>query len=147
MPEHPVALIEPEEVADQLAAGAIYLDVRTPEEFRAGHVPGAFNVPWLLDDGETQRKNPEFLAVVATLAGVDARLVVGCQAGGRSAEAARALAAAGYQSVADMRAGWDGHRDAFGRRTPGYSRRGLPVEPGDGGPRGWAALAGQRPRS
>ncbi|KAJ8441061.1 hypothetical protein Cgig2_020352 [Carnegiea gigantea] len=34
-----------------LQAGHRYLDVRTPEEFSAGHVPGALNIPYLFRVG------------------------------------------------------------------------------------------------
>ena len=59
----------------------------------------------------------------------DAKLVVGCKAGGRSARAAEMMAAAGFTGVVDQRAGFDGARDAFGQLTePGWQPAGLPVE-------------------
>ena len=41
-------VVEPGEVADLVAAGWTLLDVRTPDEFRAGTIPGAVTAP--LDD-------------------------------------------------------------------------------------------------
>jgi thiosulfate/3-mercaptopyruvate sulfurtransferase len=39
-------LIEPEEFAELLAAGdRIFIDTREPEDFAAGHIPGAVNIP------------------------------------------------------------------------------------------------------
>jgi rhodanese-related sulfurtransferase len=61
----------------------------------------------------------------------DAKIVVGCKAGGRSLRAAQALTAQGYTNILDQRAGWDGARDSFGQVTePGWSRAGLPSEKG-----------------
>jgi rhodanese-related sulfurtransferase len=59
----------------------------------------------------------------------DAKLVVGCKAGGRSRRAAEALTAAGFTNVVDQKAGWDGVRDAFGAlKEPGWSPSNLPSE-------------------
>jgi phage shock protein E len=40
-------LKKPAELAAEMAAGAapVIVDVRGPEEFRAGHLPGAVNIP------------------------------------------------------------------------------------------------------
>ena len=35
----------PEELYRALESGALIVDVRTPEEYRAGRVPGAVNLP------------------------------------------------------------------------------------------------------
>ena len=64
------------------------LDVRTPEEYASGHVPGARNVPV---DGV------DALAGELRAAGADVVLV--CASGGRSAHAARTLAAQGVRAV------------------------------------------------
>ena len=59
----------------------------------------------------------------------DAKIVVGCKAGGRSLQAAALLEAAGYTNVVDMRGGFHGERDNFGRvACAGWSESGLPVE-------------------
>ncbi|CAI0435445.1 unnamed protein product [Linum tenue] len=44
-----------------LGAGHMYLDVRTSEEFDAGHPTGAVNIPYLLRKGAEMSKNPKFL--------------------------------------------------------------------------------------
>ena len=75
--------------------------------------------------------NPDFVSVVEKAFGKDAKIVVGCKSGGRSLRAAQALTGAGFTSVVDQRAGWDGARDAFGQMgEPGWSRAGLPAENG-----------------
>ena len=47
----------------QLHPDAVYLDVRTEEEFAAGHPAGARNVPVVFFDPATHRPapNPEFV--------------------------------------------------------------------------------------
>ena len=57
----------------------------------------------------------------------DARIILGCKSGSRSARAAKALVDAGFTNVLDQRAGWDAKRGVFGEIIePGWSRAGLP---------------------
>ncbi|MFZ5482144.1 MAG: rhodanese-like domain-containing protein [Myxococcota bacterium] len=68
---------------------AVLLDVRTPEEFAGGHVPGARNVP--VQDLERR---------VAELEPFRGKAVyVICQSGGRSVKASELLAARGFSAV------------------------------------------------
>jgi len=70
----------------------LIVDVRTPEEFLSGHIPGAINVPneGILDEmpEELPDKNAEILLY--------------CRSGRRSKEAAHKLAAMGYTAVYDF---------------------------------------------
>ncbi len=112
---------------------AVYLDVRTEEEFEAGHPVGARNVPIVFFDATSGRPtpNPDFLAVVQRNLPPGTKLVVGCQAGGRSMRACEVLAQAGYTDVTNVRGGFGGARDRAGRLVePGWSDAGLPVESG-----------------
>ena len=84
--------------------------------------------------------NPDFLRAMESNFAKDAKIIVGCKAGGRSLRAGQALLAAGFTNVLDQHAGWDGARDPFGKLEPGWSRVGLPVEPGQPADRSWAAL-------
>ncbi len=121
--------VSPAEAKQLLDEGWTYLDVRSEPEFAAGHPAGALNVPVMHAGPRGMSPNPDFVAVVEALYPRDARLVVGCKSGQRSARAADMLAAAGYGSLVDQRAGFDGPRDAFGQMTePGWSPAGLPVE-------------------
>ena len=108
-------------------SGARYLDVRSVPEFEQGHPEGAFNVPLMHADPETRqmRPNPDFLSVVRANFPTDARLVIGCQMGGRSAKAAEILASAGYHDVANVLGGYGG-APQFGHA--GWVQAGLPVE-------------------
>lgn len=78
---------------------AVLLDVREPEEWQAGHAPGAVHVP-LADVPSRLGDLPE----------VDGLLPVVCRSGGRSGRAAQWLAQQGFE-VANVDGGmraWDG---------------------------------------
>jgi len=68
--------------------GAVLLDVRTPQEYREGHIPGSKNVPLQqLDkvEGVTENK--------------DTVLYVYCHSGARSRQAVSLLKHMGYTNV------------------------------------------------
>jgi phage shock protein E len=76
-----------EELVRRREAGALVLDVRQPAEYEAAHVPGAILVP--LDQlAARQEEIPR-----------DEPLLVICRSGARSAAAAGALIAAGYDAT------------------------------------------------
>jgi len=127
--------VSPEEAADLLSAsrGHVYLDVRSVEEFTAGHPRSAYNIPLLLAEPGTGRlvSNPEFLGVVQATFQPDTSLLVGCLAGGRSLKAAEILKEAGYSNVWNVRCGFGGARNFLGHVVePGWSALGLPVDRG-----------------
>jgi rhodanese-related sulfurtransferase len=124
-----VKRVTPPEAAALLAQGWVYLDVRSIPEFERGHPAGASNVPLLNFEAGRMVANPDFERVVAESFPKQTRLVVGCKVGGRSLQAAALLEAAGYTDVVDMRGGFHGERDPFGRVTcPGWADSNLPVE-------------------
>jgi rhodanese-related sulfurtransferase len=110
--------IEPEEALRILRApgreGWHFIDVREPEEFAEGHVPGA-------------RSSPRgFLEVRADLVHYkrdpwfedrSRKLVLYCGGGHRSALATHTLQQMGFESAVSMREGWTG-----------WTERGYPVE-------------------
>jgi rhodanese-related sulfurtransferase len=121
--------IVPKEAAALLAEGWIYLDVRSIPEFDEGHPEGAANVPLLHLQNGRMAPNADFQRVVEANFAKDAKIVVGCKAGGRSLQAATLMEAAGYTNVVDMRGGYHGERDPFGRASvPGWASEGLPIE-------------------
>ena len=121
--------VSPQEALELTKTGWTYVDVRSEQEFAEGHPSGAFNVPIAHMAGGSMTPNPDFLSVMEKAFGKEAKIVVGCRSGGRSLRAAQALAGAGFASVIDQRAGWDGARDPFGQVSePGWSRAGLPTE-------------------
>lgn len=111
---------------------AVYLDVRTDPEFAAGHPAGARHVPVVFFGANGQaRPNPEFIASVEAIIPRAAKILVGCQAGGRSQRACELLRDAGYTDVTNVRGGFGGARDQTGRTIiPGWRETGLPVETG-----------------
>jgi rhodanese-related sulfurtransferase len=128
--------IEPVEAKRRLDSGDghVYLDVRTAEEFRSGHAPGAINIPVMVAHprGPGMMPNPAFLQQVRERFAKDAKLITACLRGGRSMQAARMLLADGYANVADMRGGYDGEIDAAGRLCfPGWARLGFPTTMGE----------------
>lgn len=92
-PEVPVSTIREIDVATlkaDLDRGAVPLlvDVRTPEEYASGHVPGAKNIP--LDQIEAR---------VAELGPTDREVYLVCQSGRRSMRASEQLVAKGLRPV------------------------------------------------
>lgn len=70
---------------------AVLLDVRTPEEYGEGHIPGSRNLP-------LQRIEE----VEEAVGGKDVPLFVYCRSGARSAQAAHVLRQMGYEQVKDL---------------------------------------------
>ncbi|CAN0918947.1 Rhodanese-like domain-containing protein 15, chloroplastic [Linum grandiflorum] len=103
----PVPTSVPVRVAyELLLAGHRYLDVRTPEEFSAGHPEGAINVPYMYRVGSGLAKNPKFVEQVSSQFGKYNEIIVGCQLGKRSMMAATDLLAAGFMAVTDIAGGY-----------------------------------------
>nr|XP_043606040.1 thiosulfate sulfurtransferase 16, chloroplastic-like [Erigeron canadensis] len=108
----------PVRVAHELhQAGHRYLDVRTPEEFSAGHAVGAINVPYLFRLGSGMTKNPDFIEEVLSHFGKDDEILVGCQLGKRSLMAASDLLSAGFTGITDIAGGY-----------AAWNQNGLPTE-------------------
>ena len=103
----------------QTTDGYTYVDVRSVPEYEKGHPKSAHNVPY-------------FLAVMQANYPTDAKLLIGCQVGGRSAKAVERLTAAGYDTAVNVKGGFGGSRDpATGYVVDdGWAQMGLPVENG-----------------
>ena len=67
---------------------AILLDVRTPEEYRGGHVPGSKNLPL-----------QQIEKITSIAEKKDTPLFVYCQSGARSRQAVSLLQRMGYENV------------------------------------------------
>lgn len=88
MPERGAASPQVQEVpAASVPEGAWLLDVRENEEWAAGYAPGARHIPL----GELGARTAEIPQ--------DQPVYVICRSGGRSARAAQALAAAGWETI------------------------------------------------
>ena len=141
------------EAHEKQGQGYTYVDVRSIPEFEQGHPAGAVNVPLLHRDGRTGQMmvNREFLDVMRANFPSDAKLLIGCQVGGRSAQAAEALVLAGFNDVANVLGGFGGARDPMtgALRAEGWTQAALPMETGGASGRSYedlhARLAEQGP--
>jgi rhodanese-related sulfurtransferase len=103
----PIPTLDPRALNDRMQAGPLTLiDVRTPAEYTAGHVPGARSMP--LDALD-----------VASLGAGPVHVI--CQSGVRSRQACEKLTALGVAEVIDIAGG-----------TSGWKAAGLPID-GSGG--------------
>jgi rhodanese-related sulfurtransferase len=93
----------------EVPADAYLLDVREPDEWAAGHAPGAHHLPMM--------EVPARLAEIPT----EGEVVVVCRSGGRSAQVV------GYL----MNNGWDNVRNLDGGMR-GWAAAGRPLQSEDG---------------
>lgn len=101
--------VSPQDAVGLHERGAVLLDVREPDEWVAGHAPGAMHVPLAgVRDASARFADQEVLIV--------------CRSGGRSAKAAETLAQAGVKV-----------RNVAGGMTS-WAAAGLPVVRDDGAP-------------
>ena len=71
--------------------GAVLLDVRTPEEFAGGHIPGSKNLPL-----------QSIFDIEKVVTDIQTPVFVYCQSGARSRRAAAFLEKSGYTEVTDL---------------------------------------------
>jgi rhodanese-related sulfurtransferase len=84
----------------QVEATAYLLDVREPDEWAAGHAPGAHHLPMM--------EVPARLAEIPA----DTEVVVVCRSGGRSGQVVSYLMGNGWDNVRNLDGGmqaWAGH--------------------------------------
>ncbi|MGB8875837.1 MAG: molybdopterin-synthase adenylyltransferase MoeB [Solirubrobacteraceae bacterium] len=89
--------VDPAAVREQVGNGAVIVDVREPEEWGAGHIPGALHVPKSYLESRFEGAVPDR----------DEHVVLYCASGNRSAWAARTLIEdLGYEHVESMTGGF-----------------------------------------
>ncbi|XP_022741814.1 receptor homology region, transmembrane domain- and RING domain-containing protein 1 [Durio zibethinus] len=103
-----VVTIDVTEAKNLLQSGNIYIDVRTVEEYKKGHVHAEriLNIPYMFNTLQGRVKNPEFLKEVSSRCKEDDLLVVGCQSGVRSLYATADLLSIGFKNVSNMGGGY-----------------------------------------
>ncbi|XP_073157991.1 thiosulfate sulfurtransferase 18-like [Henckelia pumila] len=101
-----VITVDVQAARNLLNSGYLYLDVRTEEEFRNGHVENAFNVPYMFSTPNGRVKNPSFMDQVLSTHARENHLVVGCQSGVRSVYATTDLLDAGFKHAYNMGGGY-----------------------------------------
>src|SRR5947209_11528154 len=88
--------VDPAAVREQASNGAVVIDVREPEEWAAGHIPGAKHVPKSYLESRIEGAVPDR----------SQHLILYCASGNRSAWAARTLIEdLGYEHVESMTGG------------------------------------------
>lgn len=103
--EH-MSMLELNEKRMKLGADEMILDVRSPEEYQKGHVPGSKNIP----HDQVQLHVEELKEYK--------KIYVHCQAGGRAGKASEALSRLGLSNLVCVSGGGMGD----------WVRAGLPVE-------------------
>ena len=88
--------------AEEVLGSALFLDVREPDEYEQGAIPGSVHIP---------RGNLE-LQVEGRVPDRSVPIVVYCAGGVRSAFAAKTLAELGYEDVTSLAGGFNGWKDA-----------------------------------
>ena len=89
--------VDPSAVREQLGNGAVVIDVREPEEWGTGHIPGARHVPKSFLESRIEGTAPDR----------DQHVILYCQSGNRSAWAARTMIEdLGYGNVESMTGGF-----------------------------------------
>ncbi len=115
----------------RLAPGSRLVDVRTRAEWDwVGRIPGAVEIEWNQYPGGV--RNPHFLAELKRQVDREALVMFICRSGARSDGAARLASENGYSNCYNVLEGFEGDKDANGRRntTGGWRHAGLPWHQG-----------------
>ena len=100
--------VAPADLQSRLSGGEqiVVIDVREPDEFARGKIPGAYTIPRGVLEMQVDGRLP-----------LDATVVLYCGGGARSALACKSLADMGYDKVENLQGGWGA-----------WVKSGLPVE-------------------
>ena len=104
--------IPPAELVELQRFGCPVVDVREPEEFAEGHVPGAVNIPRGLLEFEVDGHPAVNYETAEALSHRERPVVLYCLSGGRSALAAEALQRLGFVNPMSLQHGILGWADA-----------------------------------
>ncbi len=84
--------INMEQMETLIKQGAIVIDVRSPQEFAEGHIPGAICIPEYNIQREIRNKVPN----------INSLIIVYCDSGVRSKNAQKRLQKMGYKQVYNL---------------------------------------------
>ena len=104
--------IQPAELLELQKFGCPVVDVREPEEFAEGHIPGAVNIPRGLLEFEVDGHPAVRFETAEALAHRERPVILYCLSGGRSALAAEALLRLGFVNPMSLDHGILGWEDA-----------------------------------
>lgn len=104
----------------EIPKDAIFIDVRTKEEYAFQHAKGAINIPVYEEVNGQRVLNQKFLEEVNRTTGdnLEKHIVIICKSGKRSVEASNILAEYGYEKVYNVEKGF----------INGYKKTALPTE-------------------
>jgi rhodanese-related sulfurtransferase/TusA-related sulfurtransferase len=96
--------VSPGKIAEEVASGeALVVDVREPEEWQAGHIPGAINIPHGSLESRADPNSPSFDARIRP----DKPLYINCATGRRGALATATLNEMGYEKAVNLAGGFE----------------------------------------
>ena len=84
------------EVSQSELDNVVLVDVRTPDEFKAGHLEKALNIDWLGDSFSAEFEKIE----------KNQTIYLYCRSGKRSADATKFLDSLGYRNVVNLEGGY-----------------------------------------
>ena len=96
--------LSPKEFSEKInqTPDALIIDVRTPDEYSAGHLVNARNIDWNGNSFDAQIKTIDKSTPV----------FVYCQAGGRSASASKKMRSSGFTKVYELDGGFSDWKEA-----------------------------------
>lgn len=100
--------LNPDQVAREVEAGALIVDVREPNERAEASIPGSISAPRGMLEFYADPTLPYHKKELA----FDRRIILHCASGGRSALAASTLEQMGYTNVAHLDGGMKAWREA-----------------------------------
>jgi rhodanese-related sulfurtransferase len=98
--------ISVEELKQNLNKMPIIIDVREPEEYSAGHIYGAINIPRGVLEFQVEGHPAVAQKLSPELQIKDAEIFLYCRTGGRSALAAESLQKMGFENVRSVAGGF-----------------------------------------
>lgn len=101
-----VVTVDVHAASQLIRSGHRYLDVRTEEEFKKGHVENSLNIPYMFNTPQGRVKNPKFMEQVSSAFDKEEKLIVGCQSGVRSLYATTDLLTAEFKHASNMGGGY-----------------------------------------
>ncbi|TYT26400.1 sulfurtransferase [Luteimonas viscosa] len=104
--------LDPGELSASPARDAVLIDVREPDEYAQGHLPGAVNLPRGVLEFQIHAHPAMGCTASESLALPDRPLVLYCRTGGRSALAAESLQQLGFSDVHSLAGGFEAWRNA-----------------------------------
>jgi len=101
--ESKITEIAPDAAKAEMDKGnVVILDCREPDEYKAGHIPGAVNIPLGQMEFKIEEKFPDR----------NTRIIMYCKSGVRSSLACCRIDPMGYKNVVNLQGGWEAWLEA-----------------------------------